>query len=84
MGRVHHDDSTQEGVCKLPQIKTLIIPPTTHPLLQHCRDVDDVICVITDETRSFDGLLRSLASNRDSKVKQLAIPVALWPNPSRE
>ena len=72
-----------QGV-KLPQIKTLIIPPAAHPLLQHCRDVEDVICVIMGETQSSDGLLRSLTSNRDSKIKRLAIPLALWPNPSRE
>ena len=72
------------GRVKLRQIKTLIIPPAAHPLLQHCRDVEDVICVIMGETQSSDGLLRSLTSNRDSKVKRLAIPLALWPNPSRE
>ena len=25
----------------LPQIKTLVMPPIVHPLLQHCYDVED-------------------------------------------
>ena len=70
---------------KLPQIKTLIIPPAAHPLLQHCQDVEEVIClIIPGQVQSFDGLLGSLASNQDSKVKRLAIPLALLPNPNRK
>ena len=69
---------------KLPQIKTLIIPPAAHPLLRHCCDVEDVICVVKEEPRSPDGILRSLASKRGSKVKRLAIPLVAWPNPSRK
>ena len=74
-----------EGV-KLPQIKTLIIPPSVYPLLQRCCNVEDVVCAIRGiTTRPYsDGFLRSLMSNRDSKVKQLAIPLALLSNPSRE
>ena len=70
---------------KLPQIKTLIIPPAAHPLLQHCQDVEEVIClIIPGQVQSFDGLLGSLASNQDSKVKRLAIPLALLLNPNRK
>ena len=65
---------------KLPQIKTLILPPPAHPLLQHCCNVEDVVCVVGCETKSSDGFLRSLTSKRDSKVKRLAIPLVLWPN----
>ena len=72
------------GRVKLRQIKTLIIPPAAHPLLQHCRNVEDVVCEATNYTQPSDGFLRSLASNRNSKIKRLAIPLTLWPNPSRE
>ena len=67
---------------KLPQIKALIIPPTVHPLLQHCPDVEDVVCVITDETLPCDGFLRSLTSKRGSKIKRLSVPFLSLPNPS--
>ena len=69
---------------KLPQIKTLIIPPAAHPLLRHCRNVEDVVCVVKDKTTTSDEFIGSLASNRNSKVKRLAIPLALWDNPSRK
>ena len=69
---------------KLPQIMTLILPPTAYPLLQRCRDVENVVCVVKDKTPSFDGFLGSLASNRDPKVKRLAIPLILWADPSRK
>ena len=69
---------------KLPQIKTLILPPSAYPLLQHCHDVEDVVCVAGYQTISPGGLLRSLTSNRDSKVKRLAIPLIMWANPSRK
>ena len=77
-----------EGALKganLPQIKTLITPPATYPLLQHCPDVEDVVCPIRYITGpSSDGFLRSLESNRDSKVKRLAIPLALLPKSPRK
>jgi hypothetical protein len=71
---------------KLPQIKTLIIPPATHPLLRHCHGVEDLVCVVRYARPSTpsDGILSSLASNRDSKVKRLAIPLVSWANPSRK
>ena len=69
---------------KLPQIKTLILPPAAHPLLRHCRNVEDVVCVIERKFVHPDEFLKSLASNQDSKVKQLAIPLVLWENPSRK
>jgi len=69
---------------KLPQVQTLILPPATHPLLRHCSNVEDVIFVVRYTIMSYDGLLGSLASNRDSKVKRLAIPLILWSNPSRK
>ena len=71
-----------EGV-KLPQIKTLILPPAAHPLLQHCHNAEDVICVIEYYTGSSDEFFESLASNQDSKVKRLAIPL-LWGKQSRK
>ena len=66
---------------KLPQIKTLILPPAAHPLLRHCRNVEDVVCLVGCKITSFDRFLGSLAFNRDSKVKRLAIPLVLWTNP---
>ena len=70
---------------KLPQIKTLILPHAAYPLLQHCRNVEDVVCTIRDISKpSCDGFLESLMSNRDSKLKRLAIPLVLLPNPSRK
>ena len=67
--------SALKGV-KLPQIKTLIIPPAAYPLLQHCRDVEDVAWVVGRQEKSSDKLLSSLAPNRHSKVKRLVIPLA--------
>ena len=64
-----------EGV-KLPQIKALILPPAAYPLLQHCCDVEDVACVVGYEGLS-DGFFKSLASNQQSKIKRLAIPLVL-------
>ena len=68
---------------KLPQIKTLIISPAAHPLLRHCHGVEDLICVEPTPITS-DNILNSLASNRDSNVKRLAIPLVVWDNPSRK
>ena len=68
-----------------PQIKNLILIPAAYPLLQHCRNVEDVVCTIRDVTGpSSDGFLRSLMSNRDSKLKRLAISLALLPDPPRK
>ena len=69
---------------KLPQIKTLILPPAAHPILRHCHDIEDVVYVVRDGTWPSDGFLESLASNRNSKIKRLAIPLVSWPNPSRK
>ena len=69
---------------KLPQIKTLILPPAAYPLLKQCRNVEDVVCVARNQTTFPDGFLRSLASNRGLKIKRLAIPLVLWANPSRK
>ena len=64
---------------ELPQIKTLILPPTVNVLLKHCPDVEDVVCVVGGvPTYRLDALLIRLASNKDSKVKRLAIPLMLW------
>ena len=68
---------------KLPQIKTLTLPPAAYPLLQRCHDVEDVVCGIRDVNGpSGNEFLRSLVSNQDSRLKRLAIPLALLPNPS--
>ena len=69
---------------KLPQIKTLILPPAAHPILRHCRNVEDVVYVVRDRTWPSDQFLESLSSNPNSKIKRLAIPLTLWPNLSRE
>ena len=69
---------------QLLQIKTLTIPPTAHPLLRHCHNVEDVVYVVGDEIIPSDEFLESLASNMDSKVKRLAIPLVLWGDPSRK
>ena len=76
-------EKTLKGV-KLPQIKTLIIPPTAHHLLRHCHDVEDVACVVKDDDMVPGSFLGSLASNQDSKIKWLAIPLDLCTNPSRK
>ena len=67
---------------QLPRIKTLILPPAAYPLLQHCRNVEDVAYVVRCEGTSSDGILEPLASNQDSKVKRLAIPLSLWADAS--
>ena len=68
----------------LPQIKTLILLPAAYPLLEHCPNVEGVLCPIRDITGpSSDGFLESLMFNQDSKVKRLAIPLALLPNSPR-
>jgi len=72
------------GRVRLPQIQTLIIPESAHPLLKHCRNVEDVVWVISDKPITSNEFLRSLTSNRFSKVKRLAVPLTLPGNPSRE
>src|SRR5258708_6338568 len=69
---------------KLPQIKTLIIPPEAYSLLQCCCDAEDVVCVAGYDTVSSGEFLGVLASNQDSKVRRLAIPLVSWGNPSRK
>ena len=69
---------------KFPQVKALILPPAAHPLLRHCHNVEDVVCVVRERITSSDEFLRSLASIPDPKVKRLAIPLILCDNPSRE
>jgi len=63
-----------EGV-KLPQIKTLILPPSVHPLLPHCCDAEDVVCVVGRKTIFSDEFLESLVSNQNSQIERLAIPL---------
>ena len=69
---------------ELPQIKTLIIPPAIHFLLRCCHGVEDLVCVVGHVSTNIppDRIFSSFASNRDSKVKWLAIPLTLWANPS--
>ena len=69
---------------KLPQIRSLILPSSAHPLLQHCHDVEDVVYVVRRETTVSDEFLRALASKQGSKVRRLAIPLTLWVNLSRK
>ena len=65
------------GRIRLPQIKTLIIPESAHPLLEHCRNVEDVVWVISDRRRAYNDFLQSFVSNSGSKVKRLTIPLTL-------
>jgi len=60
---------------QLPQIKTLILPPAAHPLIEHCPNVEDVNWVVGDRTATSDDFLRSLVLIPDSKIKRLAIPL---------
>jgi len=69
---------------KLSQIKTLIVPESAHPLLEHCPTVEDVVWVIMDKPITSDKFLRSLTSNWVPKVKRLTIPLVMPGNPSRE
>ena len=69
---------------ELPQIKTLILPHSAHPLLRSCCDVEDVVCVVRYGNISSGEFLGSLEFNRDSKVKRLAIPLVFWVHPSRK
>ena len=69
---------------KLPQIKTLILSPAAHPILRRCPNVEDVVYAVRNRTWPSNGFLKSLRSNRNSKIKRLAIPLILCPNPSRE
>ena len=68
----------------LPQMKTLIIPESAHPLLRHCPNIEDVVWVIADKPITSDEFLQSLTSNGDSKVERLAIPLVLPGSPSRK
>ena len=77
-------ENALKGV-KLPQIKALVLPPAAYPLLRHCLDVEDVVCVAKYEaSMSSDEVLGTLTSNQNSKVKRLAIPLVSWGNSSRE
>ena len=74
---------TLQGI-KLPQIKTLILPPAAYPLLQPCWNVEDVACVVGYHEILFDMFFRSLASNRYLRVKRLVIPLVLRDDTSRK
>ena len=68
----------------LPQIKTLIIPLIAYPLLEHCRNVENVACLVGYYEGVSGGFPKSLASNRHSKIKRLAIPLVLRADSSRK
>ena len=87
IGVVYHSPKPFKEALKrveLPQIKTLILPPAAHTLLKHCPNVEDVDWVTRDGYGTSDEFLGSLGSARDSKIKQLAIPLVLTGNPSRK
>ena len=68
---------------ELPQIKTLILPPAACALLRHCPSVEDVVYVVggaTSYNYQLVDFLSWLASNKNSKVRRLAIPLASWDN----
>ena len=69
---------------ELPQIKTLILPHPAYPLLQHCPNVEDVTYVVRYETALTDEFLKCFTSKQRPNVRRLAIPLTLWPNPSRK
>ena len=68
----------------LPQIKTLVMPPIVHPLLQTVTMSRTVLCAVMNKNPSYDRFLGSLASIPGSKVERLAIPLFLWDNQSRK
>ena len=69
----------------LPQIKALTLHPALYSLLEHCPNVEDIVCRTRGITNPFcDGFLRSLMSNQDSKLKRLSIPLALLPDAHRK
>jgi len=72
------------GWTSLPQIKTLIIPEAAHPLIEHCRNVEDLVWVIEDVWSRPNRFLQSLVSNLGSKLKRLTIPLVSTDNPSRK
>jgi len=69
---------------KFPQIKTLILPPTAHPLVNCCPNVENIDWVMGDKTVISDEYLGSLASIRDSKIKRLTIPLVSQGDSSRK
>lgn len=86
IGLVDYDTTSLLGSAlshaELPQIKALILPPTAYPLLGKCRNAEEVVCVFTGADFLFDEFFESLASNPDSKVKCLTIPLLSSINPS--
>jgi len=61
--------------CELPQIKALILPPSAHPLIQHCYNVEGVDCVVSNRPLPSKKLFGFLVSIRGSNIKRLAIPL---------
>ena len=78
--------SLEEAVkrVKLPQIKTVILPHTAYPLLGPCHNVEDVVCAVSRGDFLSEEFCQTLASNRHSKVKRLAIPLVLPGSPARK
>jgi len=66
---------------KLPQIKTLVLPPVAHLLVEHCPNVEDVDWVTGGQTVTSSEFLASI---QHSKIKRLAIPLVSPGDPSRE
>ena len=69
---------------KLPQVKALILPAHAYPLLEICHNVEDVVYVIQHGVTPSDEFCEPLASNQDSQVKRLTLPLISWSNPSRK
>ena len=69
---------------KLPQIKTLILPPAAHHLFRHCPNVEDVDWVIGVKNATCGELFDSLVPIRHSKIERLAIPLVPQGNQSRK
>ena len=69
---------------RLPQMKSLIIPPSAHTLLKHCPNVEEVDWVVGDQPVTCTEFLGSLGSIPDSKIRRLGIPLISPGNPSRK
>jgi hypothetical protein len=67
---------------QLPQINTLTLHCAARPLLEHCLELEDLVCVSSSFDVLSDDFFRSLTTNRDLKIRRLAIPL-MWKEAAR-
>jgi len=71
---------TTLGNRELP-VRTLVLPPTAHPLLQYCPNVEDLTCSDTAPDRSF---VESLVAGGLAHITKLSVTCPggsdNWPN----